>query len=90
MFLLIGPQLLSIVEAVVGDGESTAMAIWACIGVFVAATVARIVWVFGDGVTTRIRFLNRKRAPYPWSFVAVVSWAGMRGVVTFGCGVGVA
>lgn len=82
VFLLIGLQLLSIVEAVVGDGESTAMAIWACIGVFVAATVARIVWVFGDGVTTRIRFLNRKRAPYPWSFVAVVSWAGMRGVVT--------
>jgi CPA1 family monovalent cation:H+ antiporter len=82
VFLLIGLQLRSIVDAVIGDGSSTSMAIWACLGVFVAATIARIVWVFGDGVTTRIRLFNRKRQPYPWSFLAVVSWAGMRGVVT--------
>jgi len=49
-----------------------------------ATVVARIIWVFP--ATYLPRYLSRKireRDPYPpWQWPAVISWAGMRGVVT--------
>ena len=82
VFLLIGLQLLAIAEAVVSDGDDLQMVVLASTGVFLAVVATRIIWVLGDGVLTRLPGIGRKRAVVPWAALTVVSWAGMRGVVT--------
>ncbi|MFJ8814497.1 Na+/H+ antiporter [Amycolatopsis thermoflava] len=78
VFLLIGLQVRRIVEEV-GDSR---LAWWEltliCAGVLAGTILARIVWVFGYGFVARMRPGERT----PWSYFAVISWAGMRGVVT--------
>ncbi|AIJ24285.1 Na+/H+ antiporter [Amycolatopsis methanolica] len=78
VFLLIGLQVRRIVEEV-GDSR---LAWWEltliCAGVLAATILARIVWVFGYGFVARMGPGERT----PWSYFAVISWAGMRGVVT--------
>lgn len=80
VFALIGLQLTTVLRDV-GDVGPLVVA-----GVVItaAAVVARIVWVFP--ATYLPRYLSRtlrERDPYPpWQVPAVISWAGMRGVVT--------
>lgn len=82
VFLLIGLQLLAITEAVFTDSDNLRVVVLASTGVFIAVVISRIVWVLGDGLLARIPGLGRKRQVAPWSALIVVSWAGMRGVVT--------
>lgn len=82
VFLLIGLQLVAIVDAVFTDSEDLRMVSLASVAVFAAVVLARIVWVLSDGVLVRIPWLARGREPVAWSALIVVSWAGMRGVVT--------
>lgn len=82
VFLLIGLQLIRITTAAFGDNSNVAMVIASCVGVFVAVVLARVVWVMGEGAIQRIGVFKRKRKPFAWSSLTVVSWAGMRGVVT--------
>lgn len=78
VFLLIGLQLRAIVTAVADADVGMGTLVWICAAVLAATLLARVVWIFAIGTT---RLLVRGRA-WPWSYSAVMSWAGMRGVVT--------
>lgn len=84
VFILIGFSLRGVVERMGGtDGITEAMAI-AVAGVVVTVTVARFVWIFGsDVILEALRGVGIQRArPLGWRQATVLSWAGMRGVVT--------
>lgn len=84
VFILIGFSLRGVVERMGGaDGISSTMVL-AVLAVVVAVTVARFVWVFGsDAILTLLRAAGWRRArPMGWQQATVLSWAGMRGVVT--------
>jgi CPA1 family monovalent cation:H+ antiporter len=79
VFALIGLQLTTVL-AEAGDIRSLLVA-----GVLVtlAAVVARIVWVFPATYLPRlIPSIGRREPRLRWQIPAVVSWSGMRGVVT--------
>jgi monovalent cation/hydrogen antiporter len=79
---LIGLQLPSVVNGL--QGYSTSIVVWASVAVLVTVVVVRIAWVFP--FTYVPRWLSpRIRAREPEisaRAVFVVSWAGMRGVVS--------
>ena len=79
VFLLIGLQAASIVAGL--DGSVSALrAIGFCLAVLAAVIVLRVLWV---SLVHGLQNLTRKdRDREPWSHALVVSWAGMRGVVT--------
>jgi monovalent cation/hydrogen antiporter len=82
VFLLIGLQVRPIVEAVRDTDLSLGRIVVVCAAVLAATLLVRVlylmaaVWVYRSG-TARMR-----RRAWSWSTGAVVSWAGMRGVVT--------
>ena len=80
VFALIGLQLTSVV-AQAGDIGPLLLS---GVVVTLAVIAARIVWVFPATYLPRALFRGvRKRDPPPrWQVPAVVSWSGMRGVVT--------
>jgi CPA1 family monovalent cation:H+ antiporter len=81
VFALIGLQLPAVVRGVSGDLRPLLVAAAA---VIVTAVLARVVWVFPATYLPRMLFSRasaRDPAP-PWQVAAVLSWAGMRGVVT--------
>ena len=78
VFLLIGLQIRRLLSTV-GDADLRwTQIVVPCAVVFVATVVVRIAWVFG--VTALLRVLGVRT--WDWRTSAVVSWAGMRGVVT--------
>ena len=81
-FVLIGLQLPAVIEGL--DGYTTGeLALYA---VLVSLTVAlvRVAWVFPATYLPRLMSRRlRERDPSPsWRNVAVISWAGMRGVIS--------
>ncbi|WP_232660836.1 Na+/H+ antiporter [Pseudonocardia sp. TRM90224] len=80
VFALIGLQLTSVVAEV---GEIGPLIVSGIV-VTAAVVLARIVWVFPATYLPRALFRGvRKRDPMPsWHVPAVISWSGMRGVVT--------
>lgn len=82
VFLLIGLQLPSILDGVRQSSLSTATIAVACVGAFAATVVTRFVWVFGGGLLARVPWPRLSSAPTDWRELTVISWAGMRGVVT--------
>lgn len=78
VFLLIGLQVRRIVEEVGDAGLSAWSLALICAGVLAATILTRVLWVFGYGFVSRLRPGVRT----PWSYFTVISWAGMRGVVT--------
>lgn len=83
VFLLIGLQVRSIIEAAAGDTLGPARVWGTCVAVLLAVLVLRPVWVFPAIYLPRLIPRVRKADPAPpWQMPAVVSWAGMRGVVT--------
>ncbi len=83
VFLLIGLQVRSIIDAAAMDSLGAVRA-WTTAGiVLLAVIVLRPVWVFPGSYLPRLLPQVRKtEPPLPWQMPAVVSWAGMRGVVT--------
>jgi monovalent cation/hydrogen antiporter len=81
VFALIGLQLPAVVRGVSGDIRPLLIAAAAVIG---TAVLARVVWVFPATYLPRLLSSRvRARDPAPrWQVPAVLSWAGMRGVVT--------
>ncbi len=84
VFMLIGSSLRGVVERVGGFGV-----VWqqmaAPIGlILLALTVARFVWIFGTDAISHVfsRLGFKGTTPLGWRCDAVLSWAGMRGVVT--------
>jgi CPA1 family monovalent cation:H+ antiporter len=82
VFLLIGLQVAAIVRAARNDDFEVARLAFICGAVLVATIAARMIWVFG--VTAGYRFgpPALRRQAWAWEHAALVSWAGMRGVVT--------
>jgi CPA1 family monovalent cation:H+ antiporter len=79
VFALIGLQLTAILGQVREVGPSLLL------GLVVTATavVARVVWVFPVTYLPRVIPAVRRTEPYPrWQVPAVISWSGMRGVVS--------
>ena len=85
VFLLIGLQLRRILDEVRSSGLSLLALTGICAAVLVATILTRMLWLIGIGTAKRvIRRLKpgKKRKIWPWRYSAVISWAGMRGVVT--------
>lgn len=82
VFMLIGLQLRGIIERL----ERYAFADLAMLGAAVSVTliVSRFVWVFPAVWLPRAlsRRLRQRDPMPPWSHVTILSWAGMRGVVS--------
>lgn len=78
VFLLIGLQIRPLIDGVRAEGQPWAQVVPACLLVLAATITARIVWVFAAAATFRLL----RQPAWSWAVSAVVSWAGMRGVVT--------
>ena len=84
VFFLIGLQAQAIVDAVADSTLSAATIAGSAALILVAVIVLRFVWVFPATYVPRWispRIAERDPAP-PWQVPTVISWAGMRGVVT--------
>jgi CPA1 family monovalent cation:H+ antiporter len=83
VFLLIGLQVRGIVDDAWNTDLGHPQLIGSCVAILAATIVLRIIWVFPATYLPRLipRIREAESAPPP-SNVAVVSWAGMRGVVT--------
>ncbi|WP_171112011.1 MULTISPECIES: Na+/H+ antiporter [Streptomyces] len=82
VFALIGLQLPVVLEGL-GEYEGLETA-WYALAVFLVVVVARFVWVYPSTflpprLSTRIR---EREADPTWKDAFIVSWAGMRGVVS--------
>ncbi|MEQ4521078.1 Na+/H+ antiporter [Pseudarthrobacter sp. B907] len=83
VFLLIGLQVSTIIEGVQDDSLGAGRIWVGCAVILLAVLVLRPVWVFPATYLPRlIPSIRRKDPAPPWQFAAIVSWAGMRGVVT--------
>jgi CPA1 family monovalent cation:H+ antiporter len=81
VFLLIGLQTYRILDEVRRSDVPLGTIVLTCVAVLVSVIVLRIVWVFPSRyLFTRGTYRGRQRPP--WTYTAVVGWAGMRGVVT--------
>lgn len=83
VFLMIGLQTRGIIEDFSASGVPVGQFLVASLALLVAVIVLRVVWVFpvtyGSRLIPRIR---GRSGPPSWRYPAVISWAGMRGVVT--------
>jgi CPA1 family monovalent cation:H+ antiporter len=81
VFLLIGLQLPLILQGL--GGENPWRLAGYALAVFVAVVLARVVWISATTYLPRLSRRVRERGPRkPLAHVAVISWAGMRGVVS--------
>ncbi|WP_063129440.1 Na+/H+ antiporter [Nocardia fusca] len=78
VFLVIGLQVNTIVRDAWASGLDHRTLIVTALAVLVAVILARPVWIFGYALLERVI----GRSPAPVAHSTVVSWAGMRGVVT--------
>jgi Na+/H+ antiporter len=82
VFLLIGMQLPTLLSGAAESGVGGARVALLCVGVLAATVVARAAFVFGvAGILKRGNRWMRRQAWSP-AVAGLVSWAGMRGVVT--------
>jgi CPA1 family monovalent cation:H+ antiporter len=82
IFLLIGFQLPAVLQSL--SGYSRGQLLRDAAAVSLAVIAVRLLWVFPAAYLPRWLFKGlRGRDPYPnWRAVALVGWAGMRGVVS--------
>jgi monovalent cation/hydrogen antiporter len=84
LFILIGLSLRGVLVRLGGLAHA-GRALWLpVLGVLGAVVLSRFVWLFGSDIARRIarRFGLGQRAAPSFSAALVMSWAGMRGVVT--------
>ena len=82
LFVLVGLQLPSVIDALAG--QATRDLVWWAIAISATVILTRIVWVPIFSWLPRFLFPRiRERDPYPpWQLQAVVAWTGMRGAVS--------
>ncbi|MCP2279382.1 monovalent cation:H+ antiporter, CPA1 family [Nocardia amikacinitolerans] len=78
VFLIIGLQVRAIVEGAWSSGLDHTTLVVSAIAVLLAVMLARPLWIF----PWSLLFQRLGRSTVPLSYPTVVSWAGMRGVVT--------
>ncbi|MGW0607595.1 Na+/H+ antiporter [Streptomyces sp. NPDC002644] len=83
VFALIGLQLPFVVGEL-GDDYGAGQVAWYALALFVTVVVVRFVWVFPATFLPRAmsRRIREREANPTWKGAFVVSWAGMRGVVS--------
>ncbi|WP_448615137.1 cation:proton antiporter domain-containing protein [Modestobacter sp. URMC 112] len=82
VFLLIGMQLPALLSGAAETGVGAGRIVLLCVGVLVATVVARAVFVFGVAGVLRRGTPRMRRQAWSPAVAVLVSWAGMRGVVT--------
>ncbi len=83
VFLLIGLQVRSILEAAGNSSLGTQKIVVACLAVTATVMLIRPIWVFPATYLPRLIPSIRAVDPNPpWTVPAAISWAGMRGAVT--------
>ncbi|MGX7680360.1 Na+/H+ antiporter [Jatrophihabitans sp. DSM 45814] len=83
VFLLIGLQVRNIVNDAWNAGLAHPQIIGACAAILATVIVLRLIWVFpATYLPQLIPAIRRSETPPAPRQVAVVGWAGMRGVVT--------
>jgi monovalent cation/hydrogen antiporter len=82
VFLLIGLQLKRLADAARASEVANGRIAVLCAAVLATVVAARFVWVFLVAWVLRRLPTVSGPEPSPWRDVAVLSWAGMRGVVT--------
>ena len=82
VFLLIGLQLPSIVRAVADSGIGLGQGALIIAGIYVAMVLARFVWVFAATLLYRFGPNRLRERRWGWRNAFVISFAGVRGVVT--------
>jgi CPA1 family monovalent cation:H+ antiporter len=82
VFLLIGLQVKKLVQDVAGTGLSATRVIVICAVVLVATIAVRVAYVMASTALYAKGPARLRGRAWPWSTGFVVSWAGMRGVVT--------
>jgi Na+/H+ antiporter len=81
VFLLIGLQLREVLSGL--QGYDVTMVVMAALAVTAAAVGARFAWMFPAAYGTRLLARSHEDAtPQSWREPVVISWAGMRGVVS--------
>ncbi len=78
VFLLIGLQVRRIIGNVAATDLGWAQVVWPCLAVLAATILARGLWMAAVVLTLKLA----RRPVWDWRVSVVVSWAGMRGVVT--------
>lgn len=84
VFILIGFSLRDMFDRIGGIQALSAETVWTMLAVVATVIVARFVWVFAcDGLLATLRGAGlRTKPPMGWRQATVLSWIGMRGVVT--------
>jgi CPA1 family monovalent cation:H+ antiporter len=84
VFILIGLSLRGVLDRVGGIGVVLEDMAWSVAAIIAAVTLARFAWIFGsDAVLGLLHRAGWRRAePLGSRAACVMSWAGMRGVVT--------
>jgi hypothetical protein len=84
VFILIGLSLRGVIVRLGGVGDALIAFAPAVAAVLAAVVLSRFVWVFGSEAlkTAFCTLLRRSDATPDWRSATVMSWAGMRGVVT--------
>jgi len=81
VFVLIGLQLRSLLHGIDRSGTTAARTVWICLAVLGITIASRALWVGAIALTYRAVPALRPDA-WSWASAAVVSWSGIRGVVT--------
>ncbi len=82
VFLVIGMQLPGLLSGLQESGVGAGRVAVVCLGALVATVVARFVFVFGTAAILRAGSPGMRRQAWSSPVAGLVSWAGMRGVVT--------
>jgi CPA1 family monovalent cation:H+ antiporter len=84
VFILLGLQLRSIVHDLMSKfSEPAGRLIWEATEIALVVIAVRFLWVFPATYLPRfIPAIRRIDPPPPWRFPFVISWAGMRGIVS--------
>jgi CPA1 family monovalent cation:H+ antiporter len=82
VFLVIGLQVPDTIRAAWDSPIGHDRVVMLCVAVLVATIIARITWVYAATALYKFGPTRLRTSAWPWAHAALVSWAGMRGVVT--------
>jgi Na+/H+ antiporter len=82
VFVLIGLQLPDIISLASDNELGTTRLVTICLAVLVTTIVARIVWIYAATALYHFGPPPLRRKAWAWAHATLISWAGMRGVVT--------
>jgi CPA1 family monovalent cation:H+ antiporter len=84
VFLLIGLQLPAVLDGLRSDQYSAGDSLTWSVAILAVVIAVRFAWMYPGTYLPRLlsRRIREREASPPWTYPTVVSWAGMRGVVS--------